>query len=124
MIVPVAAELRNWAAALLAYSVMTNSSDTSLVRCQPRRNTSRPASTTTSVYRGRRVFGSRTSLNANRLSPSIVSTTAASSFDVLTSLTPNTSPRRIGTNASPSSTVAARGAYLPPDRGATQTSTA
>src|SRR5437764_9455428 len=103
---------------------MTNSSDTSLVRCQPGTNASWPAPTTTTPYRGRPVFASFTSLNEYMFNPSIVSVTAASSGDLLMSLTPNTSPRLSGTNACPPLTAAGRGAYWPPRRGAAQTSTA
>src|SRR4051812_44722653 len=102
---------------------MTKASDASLVRCQPGMKTSSPGPSTTTVYRGRPVVASFTSLNAYKLSPSIVSVTAASSLDLLTSLTPNTSPRANGTNASPFSTFAVRGLDSAPARAA-QTSTA
>src|SRR5262249_61327807 len=78
VIIPVGALLCSSAAALREYSVMTNSSDTSFVRCQPGTNASSPGSSMTTLNFGLPVLGSLTRLNAYMLMPSMVSVTAAS----------------------------------------------
>src|SRR5262249_22455971 len=85
---PILPVLCIWAAALLAYSVTRDSSDTSLVRCQPRIVAVFLASTTTTVYFGKPVFGFFTSLKVNKFRPSIVSVTAAAWSALLIRRTP------------------------------------
>src|SRR5262245_28386893 len=59
VIVPMGAVLFNSAAALLAYSVTRNSSDSSSVRCQPRITVALFGSTMTRLVLGSCVFGLR-----------------------------------------------------------------